>query len=267
MSRLLVDTGPWQPAPRPLPDGHAVFAIGDVHAHADHLWHLQERIRAIIAFELADREVTVVWLGDYIDRGWEPLQTLDLVAAGLGQPGVREIKLLGNHERYLIDAATGRDLSLPRLLHWWRYGGEETMQCLAPDAEIENPASVGAALFASLGRARLDFLENLPLQHRTGDYVFVHAGIHPDRRLGEQDEDDLLWIREPFLSGCDWPHPVTVVHGHTPDGPVALPHRIGVDSGVFASGSLSAVEVRGTTLRFLSTRPNRGTGETRENFV
>lgn len=254
MSSIVVDTGPWQTAPRALPSGQAVFAIGDVHAHAEHLWTLQERISAIIAREHGESAVSVVWLGDYIDRGWEPLQTLDLVATGLGRPGVSEIKLMGNHERYLIDAATGRDLSPSSLLHWWRYGGEETLTCLAPDARIEKPETVGAALFATLGKARIDFLETLPLLHRIGEYLFVHAGVNPDRRLDDQDEADLLWIREPFLSGWDWPHPVTVVHGHTPDGPVALPHRIGVDSGVFASGSLSAVELRGDALRFLSTR-------------
>lgn len=257
MSRIVVDAGPWQAAPRALPAWKAIFAIGDVHSHADHLWTLHERISGIIALEHDARDVSVVWLGDYVDRGWEPLQTLDLVAAGLGRPEVNEVKLLGNHERYLIDAATGRDLSLPRLLNWWRYGGEETLKCLAPDAEIDNPQTVGAALFESLGDERLAFLEALPLQHRIGDYVFVHAGLNPDRRLDDQDEEDLLWIREPFLSGWDWPHPVTVVHGHTPDGPIALQHRIGIDSGVFASGSLSAVEIRGEELRFLTTRIER----------
>ncbi|NIA67960.1 serine/threonine protein phosphatase [Pelagibius litoralis] len=257
MSRIVVDSSPWQTAPRALPRGQAVFAIGDVHAHAEHLWMLHERISGIIALEHGDSEVSVVWLGDYIDRGWEPLQTLDLVAAGLGQPGVTEIRLMGNHERYLIDAVTGLDLSLPRMLHWWRYGGEETLKCLAPEAEIENPESVGAALKESLGEGRIRFLQALPLQHRIGDYVFAHAGLNPDRRLDEQEEEDLLWIREPFLSGFDWPHPVTVVHGHTPEGPVALPHRIGIDSGVFASGSLSAVELHGDGLRFLTTRIER----------
>src|SRR3546814_11386059 len=77
----------------------------------------------ITAREHDASDVTGVGLGDYVDRGWQPLQTLDLVAAGLGQPGVEEIRLLGNHEVYLIEAATGEDLSLPRLLNWWRYGG------------------------------------------------------------------------------------------------------------------------------------------------
>jgi len=257
MSRIVAETTSWQPAPRSLDRGRAVFAIGDVHAHAEHLWILHERIAGIIALELADAQaagqVSVVWLGDYVDRGWQPLQTLDLVAAGLGLPAVEEIRLIGNHEVYLIEAATGEDLSLPRLLNWWRFGGEETLKTLAPDARIEEPAELAAALTDSLGPERIAFLRGLALQHRIGDYLFVHAGISPDRPLEAQTEQDLLWIREPFLSGRNWPHPVTVVHGHTPEGPTALAHRIGVDSGVFASGRLSAVELRGDRLRFIST--------------
>src|SRR3546814_4198791 len=116
MARIVTETTPWQPAPRRLPQDRAVFAIGDVHAHAEHLWILQERIAGIIALEHDASEVSVVWLGDYVDRGWQPLQTLDLVAAGLGQPDVEEIRLIGNHEFYLIEAATGENLSLPRPL-------------------------------------------------------------------------------------------------------------------------------------------------------
>lgn len=254
MARIIAETTAWQPAPQSLPAERAVFAIGDVHAHADHLWVLQEHIAGIIALEHDAAQVSVVWLGDYVDRGWQPLQTLDLVAAGLGQPGVEEIRLIGNHEVYLIEAATGEDLSLPRLLSWWRFGGEETLKMLAPDARMEDPAELAAALRESLGPERLDFLQGLELQHRIGDYVFVHAGLNPALPLEAQTEHDMLWIREPFLSGRGWPHPVTVVHGHTPEGPTALSHRIGVDSGVFMSGSLSAVELHGERLRFISTR-------------
>jgi len=254
MARIVTEASSWQPAPRTLPGARTVFAIGDVHAHAEHLWALHEHIAGAIALEHDAADVAVVWLGDYVDRGWQPLQALDLVAAGLGQPGVEEIRLLGNHEVYLLDAATGADLSLPRLLNWWRFGGEETLKTLAPDARIEDPRELSAALNESLGAERLAFLQGLALQRRIGDYLFVHAGLHPERPLDAQTEHDMLWIREPFLTGRGWPHPVTVVHGHTPEGPTALPHRIGVDSGVFASGRLTAVELSGNRLRFITAR-------------
>lgn len=259
MPAIATEVSAWQPAPQTLPAGRMVFAIGDVHGYADHLRALQDCIAGIIAADARDGDpaATVVWLGDYVDRGWQPLETLDLVAAGLGRPGVEEIRLRGNHDVYLRDAATGRDVSLPRLLNWWRFGGEETLKCLAPDARIEDPGELVAALAESLGVERLAFLESLGLQHRIGGYVFVHAGLNPARPLDRQSEDDLLWIREPFLSAPDWPHPVTVVHGHTPEGPRVLDHRICVDSGVFLSGSLSAVELHGGRLRFITTREKK----------
>jgi len=258
MAQILVETSPWQAAPRALPSGRVVFAIGDVHAHADHLRALQARLAAIAAADHGAAQVSVVWLGDYVDRGWQPLETLDLVAAGLGRAGIEEIRLLGNHEVYLIEAASGAELGLARLLNWWQFGGAETLKTLAPNARIEQPEELSAALRDSLGEQRLAFLDSLALQHRIGDYVFVHAGLNPLRPLDDQRREDLLWIREPFLSGRDWPHPVTVVHGHTPDRPTALDHRIGIDSGVFASGSLTAVELQGERLRFISTREETG---------
>src|SRR3546814_12882102 len=126
MARIVTETTPWQPAPRRLPQDRAVFAIGDVHAHAEHLWILQERIAGIIALEHDASEVSVVWLGDHVDRGWQPLQTLDLVAAGPRQPDVEEIRLIGDHEVLLLEDAPGVNLRLPQLLNWWRYGRAET---------------------------------------------------------------------------------------------------------------------------------------------
>lgn len=264
MPSIETDISAWQPAPQVLPAGRAVFAIGDVHSHADHLRALQARIAEIIAAERDAQAagdhaaaVTVIWLGDYIDRGWQPLESLDLVAAGLGRSDVEEVHLVGNHDVYLRDAATGRDVSLPQLLNWWQFGGAETLKSLAPDARIEVPEELVPALADSLGAERLSFLEGLSLQHRIGDYLFVHAGINPERALDDQSERDLLWIREPFLSARSWPHPVTVVHGHTPEGPLALDHRICVDSGVFMTGSLSAVELRDDRLRFITTREEK----------
>jgi len=194
MAQIVTEVTDWQAAPRALPRGQTVFAIGDSHAHADHLWSLQEEITGIIALELdpAAAPVSVIWLGDYVDRGWQPLETIDLVAAGLGQPGVEEIRLIGNHEVYLIEAATGEDLSLPRLLNWWRFGGEETLKTLAPDARIEEPVELAAALKEALGSERLAFLQGLALQHRIGEYVFVHAGLSPERPLVDEREEDLL---------------------------------------------------------------------------
>src|SRR3546814_13783526 len=130
----------------------------------------------ITAREHDASDVTGVGLGDYVDRGWQPLQTLDLVAAGLGQPGVEEIRLLGNHEVYLIEAATGEDLSLPRLLNWWRYGGEETLKTLAPDARLQDSLALTAPLNASPGPVRLASPHRLSLYPRFAAYPLSQPG-------------------------------------------------------------------------------------------
>src|SRR3546814_20161838 len=75
MARIVTETTPWRPAPQALPAGRTVFALGDVHARAEHLWALQEQIAGIIAQEHDAPEVTVAWLGGYVDGGWQPCQT------------------------------------------------------------------------------------------------------------------------------------------------------------------------------------------------
>src|SRR3546814_13941737 len=122
----------------------------------------------ITAREHDASDVTGVGLGDYVDRGWQPLQTLDLVAAGLGQPGVEEIRLLGNHEVYLIEAATGEDLSLPRLPNWWRYGGEEAPKTLPPAAPLEDQLDLTPAPHERLRPGPLAFPLPLCLPPPTG---------------------------------------------------------------------------------------------------
>ena len=98
---------------------------------------------------------------------------------------------------------------------------------------------------------RLDFLCRLEDALRFGPWVFVHAGINPNKRLEQQSRRALLWIREPFLEGEPWPHDFVVVHGHTIRGPEVLPHRVAIDSGAYRTGVLTAVQVEGQRLRFL----------------
>src|SRR3546814_15155881 len=97
MARIVTETTPWRPAPQALPAGRTVFAIGDVHAHAEHPWALQEQLAGLIALEHDASDVTVGSLRDYVHRGWPPLTTLDLVGAGLGMPSAGHNRLLGSH--------------------------------------------------------------------------------------------------------------------------------------------------------------------------
>ena len=113
-----------------------------------------------------------------------------------------------------------------------------------------------AHLRADLGRARAEahraMLERLPAHYQADDYLFVHAGVDPDRPLSEQGPETWMYIRGRFLrseKACDY----VVVHGHTPeDAPSDLPWRIGVDTGIYFNGVLSAVRLHGETREVLS---------------
>jgi serine/threonine protein phosphatase 1 len=113
-----------------------------------------------------------------------------------------------------------------------------------------DPAAVAERLLHRLGPELTTLLQKLPAYWRCGSYLFVHGGVHPTRPLEDHSLDDLIWMREPFLDGAGWIHPFAVVHGHTPCGPEVFPHRIGVDSGCFFTGVLSAVEIADDRLRF-----------------
>jgi diadenosine tetraphosphatase ApaH/serine/threonine PP2A family protein phosphatase len=117
-------------------------------------------------------------------------------------------------------------------------------------SELEAWQPLSATLHARLGPERAELLRSLDLAWRCGDYLFTHAGIAPTRPLEAQDPPAWLTMREPFLTGERWSHPFAVVHGHTIRGPEVLPHRIGIDSGVYRTGLLTMLELREQRLRF-----------------
>ena len=247
-----VEPGLWQPLPKALRPGQVIFAIGDVHGHAEQLRVLHDYIRQRICRYYDAENVTVVWLGDYIDRGPEPLGVLDLVRDGLWLKGLKEVRLCGNHEQFLLDFLEAPAESENLLRSWLVNGGWDTIKGLLPGGRPERPLALAVALREALGAQRLAFLRRLELLHRDGSYLFVHAGINPKRDLDAQLREDLIWIREPFLSAHNWPHDVVVVHGHTPERPCVKAHRVGIDSGVFVTGQLTALELAEQGLRFIT---------------
>jgi serine/threonine protein phosphatase 1 len=203
-------------------DGMApVVAIGDVHGCASLL------NTAIQPYLGSGAEL--ILLGDLIDRAPEAdgnRRVIELVRelqdnpAAHGLAGVTVLR--GNHEQMLLDALA--EDTPGEATELWEWNGGD------PD-------------FLPLAREHQDWLRSLPLMAVRGDYLFVHAGVRPGLDLEDQQPDDLLWIRRPFLQK---PHdlPYTVVHGHTfrSDYSVTrLPHRIGIDTGAYLSGTLTAL--------------------------
>ncbi|MCH8997742.1 MAG: serine/threonine protein phosphatase [Proteobacteria bacterium] len=237
-----------------VPDGLRVYAIGDIHGRADLLAQLHRQIEEDAATAPDRVTKTVVYLGDYVDRGLDSKGVIDLI---LSSPlaGFDTVCLKGNHEdallRFLQDISVGPD--------WLAIGGSATIlsygvripEGLSSAQRLEH---VWKNLRAHMPQKHLEFLSKLDLMYRIGDYVFVHAGIMPGTPLDRQAPEDLMWIREEFLRSKQ-EHGAIVVHGHSPrDRPDIQNHRIGIDTGAFATNILTCLVLEGTTKRFLSTQ-------------
>lgn len=219
--------------------GWRAYVIGDVHGCLTELDDLLKRI-------IADHEGRprakglIVLLGDLIDRGPASAEVIELLAT-VKLPGFRIVSIAGNHEEVLQRILEG-DTS--RIEGWLRFGGTETLRSYSADAEqiaLQNPREAQASIAAAIPASHRDFLLGLADSLRFGDYLFVHAGIRPGVPLEQQSLTDLRWIREPFLSDRR-DHGAMVVHGHTISERVEQSGwRIGIDTGAYASGRLSAL--------------------------
>jgi serine/threonine protein phosphatase 1 len=232
-----------------VPDGQRIYAIGDIHGRRDCLDVLLERIGEDNDAR-APAKTTLVFLGDLVDRGDDSRGVVDR-AMKLGDALDCRF-LMGNHEEVFIKAWEG-DESSARLFH--RIGGRETALSYGVPASAYDAADFDQLvklLDAHVPAEHIAFLRRFDDTYAAGDYLFVHAGIRPGRAIEEQDPTDMRWIRDRFL---DDPrdHGMMIVHGHTVTPEVEnLPNRIGIDTGAYASGKLTALGLEGAEKWFLS---------------
>jgi serine/threonine protein phosphatase 1 len=210
------------------------YAIGDVHGCLDKLVRLLARCRAHAAAEPS----RFVLVGDYIDRGPDSRGVIAALLALQREQDV--ICLRGNHEAMVLDTLETSDHTL-----WLRNGGGDTL------------ASYGVTRAAELPAAHLDWFAGLRLTFDDGRRLFVHAGVNPSLPLDRQDERDLVWIREPFLSSTrDYGR--LIVHGHTPlttGLPDHRTNRLNIDTAAVFGGPLTAAvftDERTTPIAFLT---------------
>lgn len=237
-----------------IPEGQVVYAIGDIHGRSDLLTQLLASI-ANDAAAAGRAAKTLVFLGDYVDRGPDSRGVIERLTTNLPL-GFATHFLKGNHEQFLLDF-----LDDPLWLDGWlRNGGEQTLRSYGVDVDglqdRRTPATAWREAFLeALPEAHLQFLGGLELKCVVGDYVFVHAGLRPGVPLNQQVAEDLLWIRHEFLD-CQEPFEKIVVHGHTPERvPVVRPNRIGIDTGAVFSDCLTALRLENGTRTFLHTAP------------
>lgn len=233
----------YRSAPRPSDalEFERVYAVGDIHGRLD-------LFRALIAEvatdnRLRDPAVTaIVLLGDIIDRGPDSAHLLRACKRLTGSTD-RFIVLKGNHEAMMV-AALRHDVSVLR--PWLRFGGRQTLHSFGmTDAQIDGrePFDVAADARRLIGEELLDWVDALPISMCSMDYLFVHAGIRPGVALEDQDENDMLWIRDDFLDHDLDFDGLVVVHGHTVfEGSPDIAHnRISIDTGAYYTGQLTAV--------------------------
>jgi serine/threonine protein phosphatase 1 len=247
--------GAAEAAPGPaIPAGERVYAVGDIHGCAAEFAAL---ITAIDADDGArgPAETTVILLGDLVDRGPDSARVIALAKDWQARRKVQI--LIGNHEEMFLDSFE----SVEVLRQFLRHGGRETLLSYPID-----PAAYADAGFAETQRlmaaavpaAERDWLAGLEDAVLIGDYLFVHAGIKPGVPLDQQKLSDLRWIREPFLSHRE-SHGSVVVHGHTISDEVEVrANRIGIDTGAFASGKLTALGLEGSARWLLQTQKRGG---------
>lgn len=229
-----------------LPDRVRVYAIGDVHGCADLLDRLLGKIAQDIADHPQDR-AELIFLGDYIDRGPHSKAVIDRLTSGdLPAPATF---LAGNHEEMLLGF-----LERPgEGMQWAFNGGEETLASygVSPDELSRHPEAARDRLLQVMPAAHLDLYKALQVSAVRGDYFFCHAGVRPGVPLDRQSRFDLVWIREPFL---DYRGDLgkVIVHGHTPVRAVEIrPNRIGIDTGAFVWGRLTALALSGEARKII----------------
>jgi serine/threonine protein phosphatase 1 len=232
--------------------GWRAYAVGDVHGRLDLLDALLYKIEADIAAR-PERKILLVFVGDLIDRGPSSAQVIERLRT-YSRPGTRTVFILGNHEEVLLRILAG-DADL--IAKWRAFGGTECLRSYGVDTDAlarMSEADALAIVRKAIPSEHVRFLQGFDDSCRFGDYLFVHAGIRPGVEIDQQRQSDLRWIREPFLFD-DTDHGFIVVHGHTIRPQVEVrSNRIGIDTGAYRSGVLTALAVEGAESWFLDTK-------------
>lgn len=221
----------------------SIYAVGDIHGYASEL----DRVLDLIEADGGAKSKTV-FLGDYTDRGPESRAVLQTLIDGKAD-GRDWVTLKGNHDRlfeWFMEEEPRQDPHMLIGYHWFheQIGGRETVQSygldLGPRMRVKELHHEARDIIPA---SHVEFLRHLDLTFETEDLFFCHAGIRPGVPLAEQDEEDLVWIRQEFHAFKD-PHPKLIVHGHTPV-PLAQHYgnRVNLDSGAGYGDPLTAVVI------------------------
>lgn len=243
-----------QPEDRPppaIPPGQRVYAIGDIHGRHDLFVELLAKIDAD-DYEREVLDTSLILLGDLVDRGPNSAQVVESARHIAEVAGPRARFIMGNHEEMFLAAAKGDKHVLRQFI---KFGGRETILSYPISLDDYNAMDVETLadhMLDLIPREHVAFIDNFEPYVVMGDYLFTHAGIRPGVALEDQRLSDLRWIRDEFLSS-PLDHGYVVVHGHTiTDEPDVQANRIGIDTGGYYHGTLTAIGMEGTERWFLT---------------
>lgn len=239
--------------------GSRAYVIGDIHGRLDLLDRLLGQIHRDLDARPA-KKTLLVSVGDLVDRGPSSAQVVERLR-NYRHPGVRPIFLLGNHEEVLLRILGGDAMPIAS---WLKFGGAECLASYGVDPASlarSRSADIVAAVQRAVPPSHVEFLNSFADTCRFGDYLFVHAGIRPGVELNLQSQSDLRWIRAPFLID-DRDHGMIVVHGHTISNKVEeKANRIGIDTGAYRSGVLTALAIEGDKRWYIDTAETAAVAE------
>lgn len=202
-----------------------IYIVGDIHGCLNMLLKLADKVAWL------PQNDTIIFLGDYIDRGEDPKGVVDYIIS-LKKESFRVRCLLGNHESMFLDYLSGKNMSL-----YLTNGGNSKLSSYNADETVNNSSL--------LPREHTDFFNSLELYIEIQDYYIVHAGFRPGVEIEEQSIDDMIWIRSQFIySTFDFGK--KVIFGHTPfPEPLVMENKIGIDTGAFLGNKLTCLELPG----------------------
>jgi len=218
-----------------------VFAIGDIRGCKNLLEKIHKKSEKIEGNKI------LIYLGDYLDRGYKVTETIDTII-NFKPKDFKRVFIRGNHEQMLLDFVNDK----PESLTMWLYnGGDKTLKSYCGKKisdDLSNSSSrkrqIREKFIKSLPKEHLHFYNNLQFSYTWKDYFFVHAGIDPSRPLSKQRKTDMIWTRTSKFLASNQPFEKMIVHGHTPNKNVEKKlNRINLDTGAVYSeyGKLSCM--------------------------
>ena len=221
-----------------------IFAIGDIHGSLNELTSLHKKILTHDKFDV--KNDLIIYLGDYIDRGKNSKEVINQILK-LKNNKIKTVNLMGNHDEFMIDFLFNNKNNIE---NWLNFGLDQTLRSYGIEVVDFIKDGFGDdiidqlrnTLLSTMNEEHINFFKSLELSFSSENYLFVHAGIDPNKKLEDQTKENFLWSRSKSFFDKDFKSEKIIVHGHTPEENIINNlFRINIDSGCYFSGKLSSV--------------------------